>query len=61
MAPDEHNNLKNTDAGPAKKDWKTMTLAYVGEAKDVVQGGSGKITATGGDPGDTRKPSGGGH
>ena len=60
MATDKDRTLKNADDRRAKKAWKTMTLAYVGEAKDVVQGGGGKLSKTAGDSGDSRKPPGGG-
>jgi hypothetical protein len=58
MATNKDRTLKNADDGRAKKAWKTMTLAYVGEAKDVVQGGTGKLSPMANDSGDVRKPKG---
>jgi hypothetical protein len=58
MAADTDHTLKNSDGSPAKKAWKAMTLVYVGEAKDVVKGGGGKLSPTTGDTGDVRKPPG---
>ena len=37
-----------------------MQLTYVGHVAEIVQGGGGKLSTTGGDPGDDRKPSGAG-
>ena len=42
-----------------RKTWERMTLTHVGHVADVVQQGGGKLTLTGGDPGEpTRKPKG---
>jgi hypothetical protein len=38
-----------------KQDWKSMQLTYVGHIREVVQGGGGKLSGRGGDPGDARK------
>jgi hypothetical protein len=42
----------------AKQEWQPMKLSYMGNARDLVQIGGGKISATGGDPGEPRKPKG---
>ncbi len=42
-----------------KQPWESPKLTYVGRVRDVVQLGGGKLSQTGGDPGDPRKPSGG--
>jgi hypothetical protein len=43
-----------------KRSWEPMRLRYVGHVGDVLRGGGGKLSTTGGDTGDTRKPKGGG-
>lgn len=50
MASDEDDVLKQP--------WESPRLTYVGRVRDVVQGGGGKLSPTGGDPGDVGKPSG---
>jgi hypothetical protein len=41
-----------------KRSWEPITLRYVGHVGDVLRGGGGKLSPTGGDTGDNRKPSG---
>jgi hypothetical protein len=43
-----------------KRSWEPMTVRFVGRVSDVVKGGGGKLSASTGDPGDNRKPSGSG-
>ncbi len=43
---------------PPKQPWECPKLTYVGRVRDVVQFGGGKLSITGGDPGDPRKQSG---
>ena len=43
-----------------KRSWEPIKLRYVGNVGDVLRGGGGKLSTTGGDTGDTRKPKGGG-
>jgi len=38
-----------------KEAWEPMQISYVGDARELIQGGGGKVTATGGDPGEQRK------
>ena len=38
-----------------KKTWEPMKLARVGHVGEVVQGGGGKLSPAGGDPGEMRK------
>jgi len=45
---------------PAKEHWLSPSVSYLGKVRDLVQGGGGKLSAIGGDPGDGRKQSGGG-
>jgi hypothetical protein len=55
-------NAKMEDIGPlkAKKPWQTMKVSFLGSAVELIKGGGGKLSAAGGDTGDTRKPAGGG-
>jgi hypothetical protein len=39
--------------------WEPPSLKLVGTIGEVLQGGGGKLSTSGGDPGDLRKPSGG--
>jgi hypothetical protein len=39
-----------------KRRWEPMRLRYVGNVRDVLRGGGGKLSITGGDTGDNRKP-----
>jgi len=41
-----------------KKGWRPMKVTHVGEAKDVVRSGGGKLSPAPADPGDTFKPPG---
>jgi hypothetical protein len=43
-----------------KRKWEPMRLRYVGNVREVLRGGGGKLSTVGGDTGDSRKPSGGG-
>ncbi len=46
-------------ASAAKRPWKKMELSYLGNAIELIQmPGGGKLSTTGGDTGDVRKPSG---
>ena len=38
-----------------KKQWESPKLILIGKINDVVQGGGGKLSVTGGDPGELRK------
>ena len=38
--------------------WKPMEVKLVGQVRDVVLRGGGKLSLVGGDPGEPRKPSG---
>jgi hypothetical protein len=42
-----------------RRPWAPPALKTVGTIADVLQGGGGKLSTTGGDPGDVRKQSGG--
>jgi hypothetical protein len=41
--------------------YEPPVLTFVGRVVDLIQGGGGKLSVSGSDPGDTRKPSGAGH
>ena len=43
-----------------KKQWDTPALKTIGHVTEVVQGGGGKLSLAGGDPGEGRKQRGGG-
>jgi hypothetical protein len=38
-----------------KQPWESPKVTYVGRVRDVIRGGGGKLSTTGGDPGDARK------
>ena len=40
--------------------WEPMSVTYVGHVGEIVQGGGGKLSQTGGDPGESRKEKGSG-
>jgi hypothetical protein len=44
----------------AKKSWEPMKLQSVGHISRVIEGGGGKLSQTGGDPGESRKEVGSG-
>jgi len=58
MASGEARNVEKRDDGEAKKPWNPMTITYVGEAKEVVRSGGGKVSISAADTGDARKPKG---
>jgi hypothetical protein len=41
-----------------KQPWESPKVTYVGRVRDVVQFGTGKLSQTGGDPGEPRKEQG---
>ncbi|HEX8219052.1 MAG TPA: hypothetical protein VF914_07545 [Chloroflexia bacterium] len=42
-----------------RETWEPMKLEYVGNVGEVLQGGRGKLSLRGGDPGEPRKQKGG--
>ena len=50
--------MEEVKAVKAKQEWQPMKVAYKGNARDIVQIGGGKLSLTGGDPGEPRKPKG---
>lgn len=42
----------------SRKNWEPMKVTYAGDARDIVQGGTGKTQITQADMGDTNKPKG---
>ena len=48
---DTKKGIKDRDRRP----WQTPEMVAVGTINQVLQGGGGKLSRTGGDPGDTRK------
>ena len=47
--------MEKAPAPKTKQTWKPMKLTYLGDARDIVQGGGGKLSPPGGDPGEPRK------
>jgi hypothetical protein len=52
--------VKNFSQSPMNEDrtktaWVPMEVEYLGNAAQLVQGGGGKLTQAGGDPGENRK------
>ena len=56
--PNEETQVPTT---AAKRPWEKMELSYLGNAVELIQSGGGKLSTTGGDPGESRKqpPTGG--
>jgi hypothetical protein len=50
--------MEQLQAVKVKQEWQSMKLSYMGNARDLVQIGGGKLSLTGGDPGEPRKPKG---
>lgn len=51
-----------TDSGTTRREmprerWQKPSIRTVGSVNDVLQGGGGKLSSSGGDPGETRKES----
>jgi hypothetical protein len=55
---EQEEKARTTDG--KKRRWQTMTLTDLGDMRAVIQGGGGKLSIVGGDPGENRKPSGSG-
>ncbi len=51
---------ENRSGAQAQSQWTTPRLDRSGLLRDMVRGGGGKLSVTGGDMGDNRKPPGGG-
>jgi|RhiMetdeSRZDD1v2_1073273.scaffolds.fasta_scaffold469309_2 hypothetical protein len=54
-------DTRNKQAPAAPRDrrrWEPPRLEMVGTIGEVLQGGGGKLSTIGGDPGDNRKPTG---
>ena len=43
-----------------KQPWEPMKLTYAGHVAEIVKEGTGKLSKTGGDPGESGKQKGGG-
>ncbi len=54
------NETKPIQHSGAKNVWITPSLSFDGDLRDLVLSGGGKLSATGGDPGEGLKPKGGG-
>ena len=51
---------RNPEGPPGKQPWVEMKISYVGNVSEILQGGGGKLSVSGGDTGDSRKPPGSG-
>lgn len=61
MAKDTSRELENVQREELeKRPWRRMEMVHLGNAADLIQGGGGKLSLSGGDPGEHRKQSGGG-
>jgi len=49
----------DTRSENSKKPWEPMELKYINKIKDIILQGGGKLSLTGGDPGEGRKQKGG--
>ena len=38
-----------------KAPWEPMTITFIGQVSEIIHGGKGKLSLTGGDPGEARK------
>ncbi len=43
-----------------RKQWMPMKMTHLGDVRTLLKGGGGKLSLTGGDPGENRKQQGGG-
>lgn len=59
-ANDESRGLKEAmeTTKADKKNWEPMQLAHLGHVGDILQQGGGKLSVSGGDPGEPRKQKG---
>ena len=46
---------EETRSEEPRRDWEPMEVAEVGHVGEVLQGGGGKLSTVGGDPGENRK------
>ncbi len=56
-----HNRTGDEEKCPAKLPWEKMELTYKGNIAEIIQIGGGKLTRSGGDPGEARKTRGHDH
>ncbi len=47
--------MEKAQKAETRQAWELMKLTYVGHIREVVQLGGGKLSTTGGDPGEPRK------
>jgi hypothetical protein len=52
--------MATQDPNKTRQPWRRPTLDFVGHVGDVLQSGGGKLTPSPADPGEVRKPKGGG-
>lgn len=54
----ENPSLASANENATKIAWTPMEIEYLGNAAHLVHGGGGKLSTTGGDPGEHRKQKG---
>jgi hypothetical protein len=60
MAKDIDRELESAqDRRVERQPWQKMELSHLGDAANLIQSGGGKLSTTGGDPGENRKQRGG--
>lgn len=55
MSDNRKQDSETSRPADEKKAWETMKLKYTGEAKDLIQHGTAKISQSPGDPGEVNK------
>jgi hypothetical protein len=58
--PNANESTQCEGGSGTKQPWEPMRLTYIGHVAEIIRGGGGKLSLSGSDPGDARKPSGGG-
>ncbi len=48
-------SVSKSEQPTKKKSWEEMKLSFLGKATALIQSGTGKLSITGGDPGEGRK------
>lgn len=55
MSERKQQSAESVRAGAPKKAWEPPGLSYIGDIADIVRSGGGKLSISGGDPGESRK------
>lgn len=51
-------SVTKSEQSKTKKSWEGMKLSFLGKASALIKTGGGKLSTSGGDTGDPRKPKG---